>query len=151
MSRSIWFLNNRMTIKASAEDTGGAYALVESLIRPGFSPPLHIQHTEEEAFYVLEGRVTFRLGDETIAAEPGSYVLIPRGAPHTFLVEGDEPARMLTMISPGGGEEFFAEVGRPAEAEGLPPVEPVDAERLRRIAAKFGSEIIGPPLVASRV
>ena len=48
--QTIWFLRNRMTIKATAESTGGAYGLVESQVAPGFSPPLHVHHKENEAF-----------------------------------------------------------------------------------------------------
>jgi hypothetical protein len=66
--------------------------------------------------------------------------------PHTFVVEGGEPARMLTLLTPGGGEGVFVEAGRPAEDEGLPPDEPPDLERLGRAARRFGQEIVGPPM-----
>jgi hypothetical protein len=54
---------------------------------------------------------------------------------------------MLNIISPGGGEGFFAEAGRPAAAEGLPPAGPPDVEALSHAAEKYGSEILGPPPV----
>jgi quercetin dioxygenase-like cupin family protein len=141
-----WFLGNLMTLKATAETTGGAYGLLESLIRPGFSPPLHVHHREEEAFWVLEGEVTFQSGERTFAAGPGSFVFLPRDVPHTFVVEGDAHARLLTLISPGGGERFFVDAGRPPEHDGLPPAGPPDTERLKRVAAEYGAEIVGPPL-----
>src|SRR5262245_59758476 len=78
-----WFQPNRLTIKASAEVTGGAYGLVESWIRAGSSPPLHVHHREDEAFYVLEGRVRFRCADRDVVGGPGSFVFLPRGVPHT--------------------------------------------------------------------
>ncbi|HEY7691713.1 MAG TPA: quercetin 2,3-dioxygenase [Gaiellaceae bacterium] len=143
---AVWFQPNRMTIKATAETTGGAYGLFESLIAPGSSPPLHVHHREDEAFWVLEGELTMVCGDETFSAGPGAYAFLPRGVPHTFVVEGDRPARMLTLLSPGGGERFFAEAGRPPEAEGLPPAGPPDVEKLRRVGAEYGNEIVGPPL-----
>src|SRR5581483_4940618 len=139
---------NRMTIKASAETTGGAYGLVESWVRAGSSPPLHVHHHEDEAFYVLAGRVrTHRAGRDTVAGA-GSFVFLPRGPPHTFLVEGEEDARLLTLLSPGGGERFLGEAGRPPEGPGLPPPGPPDVTHLREVAPRFGNEIVGPPLAA---
>jgi len=119
----VWFTNNLMTVKATAETTGGAYGLVEALAPVGASPPLHIQHGEDETFYVLEGELTFRCGDDTIAARPGSCVFIPRGAPHTFVVEDG-----------------------PAEYAGLPPETPPDVPLLKRVSEEFNADIIGPPM-----
>lgn len=148
--RAIWFLANRMTIKATGANTGGAFGLVESLIAPGFSPPLHVHHREDESFWVLEGEVTMRCGDESFRAGPGAFVFLPRDVPHTFVVEGDAPARMLTLLTPGGGEGMFIEGGRPAEGDGLPPAAPPDIERLKRVSERYGAEIVGPPMAPSR-
>ena len=141
-----WFLSNRMTMKATSEMTGGAFGLVESLIAPGYSPPLHVHHQEDESFYVLEGELTMCCGDRVFEATAGAFVFLPRGVPHTFVVEGETPARMLALITPGGGEAFFPAAGRPAEREGLPPAGPPDIERLKRVAAMYASDIIGPPM-----
>ena len=143
---AVWFAPNRMTIKATAETTGGAYGLFEALVAPRSGPPLHVHHREDEAFWVLEGELTMVCGDETFSAVPGSYVFLPRGVPHTFVNEGDTPARMLTLISPGGGERFFVDAGRAPEGEGLPPAGPPDVEKLARVGAEYGNEIVGPPL-----
>jgi quercetin dioxygenase-like cupin family protein len=141
-----WFLSNRMTIKASAETTGGAYGLLESKVRAGFSPPLHVHHRDDEAFYLLEGTVRFHSAGQDIVAGPGSFVFLPRGVPHTFVVEGDDDARMLTLLSPGGGERFFTDAGRDPEGPGLPPPGPPDIARLKEVAPLYGNEIVGPPL-----
>jgi mannose-6-phosphate isomerase-like protein (cupin superfamily) len=143
---AIWFLMNRITIKATAESTGGAYGLFESWIAPGFSPPLHVHHREDEAFWVLEGEVSMRCGDRTFRAGPGSFVFLPRDVPHSFVVEGDTPARMLTLLTPGGGEGFFIDAGRPAEHDGLPPVARPDIANLKRVGERYGAEIVGPPM-----
>lgn len=143
---SVWFGPNRMTLKATAETTGGAYGLVESWIPAGSSPPLHVHHREDEAFWVIEGDVRFRCGDEDILAGPGSFVFLPRDVPHTFVVEGDRTAHLLTLMSPGGGERFFVDGGRTPEGPGLPPPGPPDVEALKRVSALYGSEILGPPL-----
>lgn len=145
-----WFQPNRMTIKATAEVTGGAYGLVESWVRAGASPPLHVHHNEDEAFFVLEGRVRFHTAGRDVVAGPGSFVFLPRGVPHTFVVEGDDDAHMLTLLSPGGGERFFVEGGRPPEGPGLPPPGPPDIAKLRQLAPRFGNEIVGPPLTPEK-
>jgi quercetin dioxygenase-like cupin family protein len=141
-----WFLNSRMVVRARADATGGAYGLVESWIPAGFSPPLHVHRREDESFFVLEGRVRFRCADDEIVGGPGTYVFLPRDVPHTFVVEGDETAHLLTLLTPGGGEGFFLDAGREPEGPGLPPPGPPDIERLARVAAQYGSEILGPPL-----
>ena len=142
----VWFLQNRMTVKATAETTGGLFGLVESSIAPGASPPLHVHRREDEAFWVLAGRVTFRTGDETIEAGPGSFVFLPRDVPHTFRVEGDEPAHMLTLLTPGGGERFFLEGGRPPEGPGLRPPRPPPHAPRQRGGAREGAGRGGGPL-----
>ena len=144
--RPLWFLSNRMTIKATGASTGGAFGLVESLIAPGFSPPLHVHYREDESFWVLEGELTMRCGDRTFQAGPGAFVFLPRGVPHTFVVESSTPARMLTLLTPGGGEGVFIDGGRPAEGPGLPPAAPPDIEKLKRVSEQYGAEIIGPPM-----
>jgi mannose-6-phosphate isomerase-like protein (cupin superfamily) len=142
----VWFLDSRMTIKSSASTTLGQFGLVEALVPPGNSPALHIHHAEDEIFWIIEGHLTYRCGDETFPAAPGSYVRLPRGVPHTFVVEGDSNARYLILYVPGGAERFFLEAGRPAEGDGLPPRGPMDFELMARISAKFKMEIVGPPM-----
>lgn len=141
-----WFLGNRMTLKATTETTGGAYGLLESFVPAGASPPLHVHHREDEAFWVIDGNLTLRCGDETFEAGPGSFVFLPRDIPHTFVVEGDTQAHLLTLISPGGGERFFVAAGRTPESDGLPPTAPPDIEKLKRVSNDFGADIIGPPM-----
>jgi quercetin dioxygenase-like cupin family protein len=142
----IWFLRNRMSVKATAASTGGAFGLVETLIAPGFSPPMHIHHREDESFYVLEGELTMQCGERRFRASAGAFVFLPRDVPHTFVVEGDRPARMLTFLTPGGGEGVFIEGGRRPERDGLPPAMPPDIAALKAVSARFGAEVVGPPM-----
>ena len=109
-----------------------------------------MHYQEDEAFYVLEGELTFRCGDETTRATAGSFVFLPRGVPHGFVVESDTPVRMLTLLVPGGGERIFVEAGRPAEGPGLPPAAPPDIPTLARVARKYGNDIVGPPMTRRR-
>jgi len=144
--QAIWFLRNRMVVKATAATTGGSFGLVESLIAPGFSPPLHVHHREDESFYVLEGDVTMQCGEQRFRASAGAFVFLPRGVPHTFVVEGDRPARMLTLLTPGGGEGVFIDGGRTPEHDGLPPAAPPNVAALKEVSARYGAEIVGPPI-----
>jgi mannose-6-phosphate isomerase-like protein (cupin superfamily) len=147
---STWFLATRMTVKATRASTGGSIGLVEALIAPGFAPPLHVHHAEDEPMWVLEGDVTFTCGDRTLKAGPGSFVYLPRDVPHTFRVEGDTPARILVLHLPAGFEQFYVELGTPALNEGLPPPEPPDFPRILAVMARYGVEYPAPPQSASQ-
>ena len=143
--QSAWFLGTLMTLKASGEQTRGAFGLIEQVLPPGFAPPRHVHHNEDEAFYLLEGEASFTCGDQTVKARPGTYIFFPRGVPHWFRIEGTEPARLLQLNMPAGVEHFFMEVGEPAAELVLPSAEPPDIERLAAIASKYDLEILGLP------
>jgi mannose-6-phosphate isomerase-like protein (cupin superfamily) len=143
---AIWYVNNRATILATAAQTGGAFGLVHMEVAIGHGPPLHIHRAEDEAFWILKGRLTVRCGDEEFAAGPGAFVYTPRGVPHTFRLEGDTPAKLLVLLTPGGGEGFFRDAGRPAAGPGCPSPAPPDVAALATVAARYHQEFIGPPL-----
>lgn len=145
--RAIWFLGTRMTVKAGAAETGGAFTLVEQELPPGFAPPPHIHHQEDEAFYILDGSLTVRCGEETWEAGAGTFVYLPRGVPHGFSVQpSEQPARLLQLTTPAGFELFAADVGRPAEAPGLPPPAAPDVENLLAAFRRYHLELAdGPP------
>lgn len=93
------------------ETTGGAFSLVEHPLPPrALGAPLHTHRNEDEYSYVLEGRIGIQLGDEVLEAGPGDLVLKPRGEQHAFWNAGDEPARLLEIISPAGFENYFREL-----------------------------------------
>jgi quercetin dioxygenase-like cupin family protein len=100
-------------------DTGGAAAMVLCSAPPRWSgPPLH-HHAFDEAFYVLEGELVFRLGDELRVGRPGSFAFAPRDSVHTLANLRDAPARYLLTITPGGFERYFDLMA--AEAAGVDP------------------------------
>jgi quercetin dioxygenase-like cupin family protein len=145
--QSIWFLGTLMTLKASGKQTGDAYGLIEQVLPPEFATPLHVHHSEDEAFYLLEGEATFTCGDKAMKASAGSYIFFPRDIPHWFCVTGNQPARLLQFNFPAGLENFFVEVGEPAPSLTLPSAGPPDIGKLVSIAAKYQMEILGPPPV----
>lgn len=135
------FLGFPTLVRAGAENTGGAFGLVESWeMPPGFASPYHVHHLEDEAFYVLEGTLAVICGGKWLTAGPGDYVFGPREVPHGFKVVGNVPARMLLLCSPAGFENFVRELRQPLEAPPAPP----DMAKLATVAAKFKIDILGP-------
>ena len=144
-----WWLGVLATIKATAEQTGGQYTLVEILAPEGYPGVLHVHHQEDEGFYILEGELTFHVGDQTIKACPGSFLLGPKDVPHAFTVDSG-PARLLFVLSPAGMEGLIREMGEPARELTIPPqpeAPPGEAEmeRMTAIGLRYGAEIVGPP------
>jgi quercetin dioxygenase-like cupin family protein len=91
--------------------TGGMFSMVEHPLPPrALGSPLHSHRNEDEYSYILEGRVGVQLGDEVLVAGPGDLVFKPRGEMHAFWNAGDEPARLLEIISPAGFENYFREL-----------------------------------------
>ncbi len=142
---AFWWQGSLYRMKARAEDTGGALGLVEASFYRGFGPPLHVHRREDEAFYVIEGEIRFRQGEEELVGGPGSWVWGPRGVPHTFKVQS-ESARALILATPGGFERMFEVGGVPVSESAEPPVQEYNPEAAVAMSQQFGFEVIGPPL-----
>jgi quercetin dioxygenase-like cupin family protein len=145
-SEAFWVAGELVVIKARSEDTGGAYSLTEEAWPPEVGPPPHIHHTQDETFYVLEGKLEFVSEDGATRAAAGSLVHIPKGMQRAYKNPGPTNARAIVLFTPGGFEGFFEEVGEPVTGPASPPSagEP-DLERLTALAAKYGCEILPPP------
>jgi quercetin dioxygenase-like cupin family protein len=143
---ALWFMGFLVTVKSSAESTGGGVAVLEHLAPRGAGSPLHVHRREDEWFYVLEGELTFWVGGEVIEAPAGAFVYGPRGIPHTFVVSS-ERARFLLVTEPAGFEGFVRATATPAGELAIPPAatEPPDMAALAAAAAAAGIEIVGPP------
>jgi mannose-6-phosphate isomerase-like protein (cupin superfamily) len=119
-------------VKASRTSTGGSLMLIESHTMAG--APLHIHSREDECFYVVEGALTVRCGEEIFEAGPRSFVFLPRGIPHAWDVIGKGAATVLVITVPGGFEDFLREFHAAGGARG---------EARDQIAAKYGITWIG--------
>ncbi len=142
-----WWFDGLAVIKATAADTGGQMTILEITEAPGTEAPLHVHHAEDEAFWILDGSVTFEVGDQTIAAGVGDYVFGPRHVPHRYTV-GPDGCRMLFIFTPGGFEALLAKTSRPAATRTLPPPAdgpPSDEEMTQAQAAirAQGCELLG--------
>lgn len=144
--RRIGIVGDVYRFLATGEETDGKYATFEAIVPPGSGPPPHIHRREEESFLVLEGEMTFQLGEKRIIAGEGTFLNMPVGSLHCFKNEGDKVARLLISIAPAGLEQMFVEVGIPLseDAESAPPPNREDIERLLEAAPRYGVEIQTP-------
>jgi quercetin dioxygenase-like cupin family protein len=142
---ALWFFGMLTTMKATAEQTGGEFILVEQVAPKGTATPLHVHPQDDESFYILEGECTFYFEDgQPIPASAGSFVHIPKGhVPHAFQVDS-ETARFLILTRPLH-EGFIRAAAEPAQARTLPPAGPPDMEKVGTAAQQYGIEILGPP------
>jgi mannose-6-phosphate isomerase-like protein (cupin superfamily) len=131
---TLWGPGDLYRFLVTGEETGGAYFAMEAIVPAGGGPPLHIHRNEDETFYVVEGRVDFRLGDDLVTAGPGDFVNVPRGRVHNFHNPGPDPMRMILTFTPAGIEKFFEETLERA----LDPTAPVP-DNVAEVAARYAA------------
>jgi quercetin dioxygenase-like cupin family protein len=127
------------TLKLTSDDTTGAYAVREVKAVPGRRIPRHVHSRESEAWYVLEGELTFSLDSQEFVAVAGGFVYLPVGVAHSFCNSGDGLARFLQIFAPAGLEQYFVE--RTALADGTHVgvnYAGLDADTHTALAQKFG-------------
>jgi quercetin dioxygenase-like cupin family protein len=103
--RTVAIVGDVYRFLAVGDETNGRYTLWEAIVPPGGGPPPHTHSREEEGFYVLEGEITFTVGDQRLVAGAGT--------PHAFKNESGQAARMLMSVAPAGLEKMFFEFGVP--------------------------------------
>jgi len=121
--RSVWSLGGRFTVKLDDAGSAGRFSIVEALALRATEPPLHIHHREDEAWYVLDGRMTFYVGDDQLTATSGAFVLAPMGLPHTFTVDV-EPSRVLVFATLAGSSTSRSSSGARRPPTCRPPTSP---------------------------
>jgi quercetin dioxygenase-like cupin family protein len=130
------FLGTRCRILATSNSTDGEYGLVDMIeVAARDMSPLHVHHSHDEGFLLLEGQLSLFLPDREIPLRPGEFVLAPRGIPHTYQV-GNSPARWLVVSTPAGFEGFVEDVAA---------LDEVTPAALATAGADYGIEILGPP------
>jgi quercetin dioxygenase-like cupin family protein len=137
-------MGGSIAVRLRADETGARLGMIENVVPPGFGNlPLHVHPDFDEAFYVLEGELTFRVEEDgavrTFAAGPGDTVSIPRGVGHAFSVTSAGAARFLIVSTAAGIAAFFADAGEPIERPVLPnDAPPFDRERLQAAFVRHG-------------
>src|SRR3954453_14950734 len=115
-----------------SHQTDGRFAIIEHTIAPKtLAAPLHTHRYEDEYSYVVSGRMGAIIGDDGIEAQPGQLVVKPRGIPHAFWNPSDAPTVVLETISPGGFEQYFADLAPLLVTDGDPDFEAMTAIQAR--------------------
>jgi quercetin dioxygenase-like cupin family protein len=131
-----------LTFKVRGEQTNGTLTVFENTIAPGEGPPMHAHANEDEAWYVLEGELRFKLDAAIHTAPRGSFVFVPRRTAHCFQNIGAQPARILVLFTPAGMETFFDRFAALPDGS--------DAGRaFASIGREVGMEVVGLPLAQS--
>jgi quercetin dioxygenase-like cupin family protein len=141
--RARWHLGGLLTIRAAAGDTNGAIAVVEERAVRGYATPQHVHGREDETLFVIDGTVEYTVDGRVGTVGAGEAAFLPKGLAHRFEVTSEE-AHFLVIITPGGFEEFFAEVSPPAAAARVPDAHDhahTDPARMVRTAAARGTTV----------
>jgi len=144
-----WYGDGLFEFLIPSEATGGLLTVFRATMPEGFSPPRHVHTREDEVFVVEDGELRFDIAGRAVAAGPGTSVFMPRGVPHTFRVDGPS-ARVLGIMTPGGFESLFRELGVPAARRTLPDpgIVPFDVARVMVEQQRRGTEVVGPTMPA---
>jgi mannose-6-phosphate isomerase-like protein (cupin superfamily) len=133
-----------VTFLAVGAETGNSFSLFEGRVAPQQGAPFH-QHSDDEAFFVLEGIFQFQIEDEHLQRGAGEFVFVPRNTRHTFFnTSADQEGRLLIITLPAGNHEgFFAEAGELKDSPSAPfSTEPPNLEKLVTVAKRHGVQIL---------
>jgi mannose-6-phosphate isomerase-like protein (cupin superfamily) len=130
-------LGTTMRLIATGAQTGGRYTVLEQVTPAGWGPPRHIHSREDEIFYILEGTYEVHCGDERRTVSAGACAILPRGVPHGFRNTGLAPARLISVITPSGLEDYFIAISK------FGPLPPSPAD-LGKLAAPYGLTLLPP-------
>ncbi len=140
-----WFLDLLVIDHRCAP--GMETVVLEMALPVGSSPPLHVHHTLDDSWYILDGKMVIRCGGDVLVVEAGHWVSMPRGVRHTFRVIGDRQARILLVRDNASFRDLIRELGAQAAAHVVPaqPVFP-SKDELARVASSHDLMVTGPPM-----
>lgn len=142
-----WFLDLLVLEHRCAP--GMTTVVLEMTLPVGSSAPLHVHDSLDDTWYILDGEMVVRCGDDTRSVGAGDWVSMPRGVPHTFRVVGTHDARILLVHDNATFRDLIRDLGVPAQAHVVPPqpmFPPMD--ELARVAASHDLTPVGPPMSA---
>jgi quercetin dioxygenase-like cupin family protein len=127
------------TFKVVSRDTDGDHSVIETTVPAGSSGlPPHIHRSMDEEFYILDGELTVRVGEQRMTAARGAYAYVPRGVVHTFANRGDRPVTFLDIVHPAGFEQYYRELAAAFAAAGGTP----SRETFMALFARYDSEVV---------
>jgi len=140
-ARPVDDLPGRVKVLVRGRDGRGRVAIMDNVIERGHEgPPLH-HHPFDEAFYVIDGVLTFRLDDHDVTCRAGELAFAPGGTPHTFANGGDRDGRLLIVCVPAGFERYFDRVAASEAGQEAPPPEDLEAwPELTVVGPRIGEE-----------
>lgn len=145
-----WAMGSLFERLLTGADSGGALDVSLITQPPGIATPLHVHSREAEAFYVIEGSLLYRAGEQLHELCAGSFIYLPAGVPHAFRITGRKPVRFLGLVSPAGLMDLYDEVGLPARERRLPGADGRTIEdeipRWNEIGPRYGLHVVGPPI-----
>jgi len=145
-----WALGGLFETLVAGVETDGQLGVSLVMQPAGTAPPMHVHTREAEAWYLLDGTLTYQAGDERVDLEAGGFIYLPRGVPHAFRTTSD--VRYLALTLPGGVMDLYDEVGTPAAARRLPDgginggINGEEIARWMAAAPRYGLQVVGPPI-----
>jgi quercetin dioxygenase-like cupin family protein len=143
-----WAMGGLFEHLVGASESDGLLGVSMVTQPPGIATPLHRHTCESEAFYLLEGRISYRAGDALYELDEGSFIYLPKGLPHAFRIRGTGPARFLAFTAPGGLMGLYDEVGIPALERRVPGSDgqspEVEIPKWAEVGPRYGLEVVGP-------
>lgn len=148
----IAYLGGEATFKITTDETGAGWGFSIETFPGGFASALHMHPTEDSGFYILSGRMRVRAGDLEGLADPGGFIWLPRGVPHAFKVEGDQPCTWINVQGPTGDfRRLIEETGVLVQpGDPLPPLTRPDPQQQAEAAARNNLVRLGPSPFAGK-
>ncbi len=143
-----WALGSLHERLVSAGETGGQLGVSIVTQPPGMASPLHVHTREAEAWFILEGTMTYLAGGQLVDLAAGDFIYLPRDVPHGFRTTGSTPVRFLALAIPGQLLDMYDDVGVPAAERRIPDggVPAGDIARWNELGPQYGLRIVGPPI-----